>query len=671
LGEFQPRDLGALEKSVNDTAGKVSVLWTSFTLLGVYLAITTASITHRDLLLNTPIKMPVLGVDLPVSGYFMVAPIVYFVSHLYLCLQLARMAHKVDGFQQVLLRNVPLTSDRRYARLRLDNFPFVQLLAHGDDAVFSDFRATTVAICWMTGTLAPLLVLGQLLLAYLPNHGAALTWLHRACVLLDLALAWAIWATLLGRRPGRWPLTWQALAMTGSLAVVAFVCALAVFPSERLYDNPVRGVLDSAYARLDRDKSTLTQALFEGDVDSATGGSTSLFSNRLVLPDADFHEDGRSGAPIKPVTLRKRDLREAIFRRADLRRIDFTGADLIGASFSGADLRGAVFDCTDLESIRGYRDAQRARKCTKLQTADFSRAKLQGALFYTADLRGADFLQAALQGAFIIGGDLRATDFSSATLQGARLVGVDLTAARFYGANLMAVDFRGSTLNGAFFDLVELQGADLNWLRVSEADFFEANFYRTRVSRDFFPRSTVRYSKASAVVRPYVATTAINARPHPRDLSRQADYEDLVADALEGVEDKATLEMVRERLGVLAPDRRPDTSDRRGWIVLGAGDASNIVDTPQARDEERLKHQAELISRLACNEASAPYILRGIINNGRISMLLTESGDWNPPLRSDTCPTAKRLSADDRRRLAEVQAERRQLAAAQAKHRRR
>ena len=659
MGEFHPRDLGALEKAVNDTAGKVSVLWTSFTLLGVYLAITTASITHRDLLLNTPIKMPVLGVDLPVNGYFMVAPIVYFVSHLYLCLQLARMAHKVDGFQQVLLQNVPLTSDRRYVRLRLDNFPFVQLLARGDDAVFSGFRAATVAICWLTGTLAPLLVLGQLLLAYLPNHGAALTWLHRACVLLDLALAWTIWATLLGRRSGRGARTWQALAMGGSLAAVVFVCALAVFPSERLYDNPVRGLLDGAYAHLDRDKSTLTQALFEGDIDSATGGSTSLFSNRLVLPYADFHEDGPSGAPLKPVTLRKRDLREAIFRRSDLREVDFTGADLIGASFAGADLRGAVFDCTGVESARGHRDAQHARKCTKLQTADFSNARLQGAFFYKADLRGADFVQAALQGAFILGADLRATIFSRATLQGANLVGLDLTAARFDGANLMAADFQASVLNGAFFDRVELQGADLNGAYVSGAYFFEANFYRAKVSRGFFAQSLVRYSEASAEVGSNIATTAIRAGPRPRDLSRQADYDLLVADALVGVEDKATLEMVRERLGVLAPNRRPNRSYPEDSIVLGTRVAANMVPPPRARDQAFFKQQPELIGRLACDEASAPYLLRGLINNGQINLLLTENGDWSRSLRPDACPAAKRLSADDRRLLAAAQADRR------------
>src|SRR5215218_6211579 len=53
-------DLGALEKALNDAAGKASVLWTTFVTFELYLAIAFGAVTHRDLFLETPVKLPIL-----------------------------------------------------------------------------------------------------------------------------------------------------------------------------------------------------------------------------------------------------------------------------------------------------------------------------------------------------------------------------------------------------------------------------------------------------------------------------------------------------------------------------------------------------------------------------------------------------------------------------------
>ncbi len=59
------KDLGALEKVLNDAAGKASVLWTTFVTFELYLAIAFGSVKHRNLFLGTPVKLPILNVDLP------------------------------------------------------------------------------------------------------------------------------------------------------------------------------------------------------------------------------------------------------------------------------------------------------------------------------------------------------------------------------------------------------------------------------------------------------------------------------------------------------------------------------------------------------------------------------------------------------------------------------
>jgi hypothetical protein len=65
-----PKDVAELQKALNDTAGKASVLWTTFITFQLYLAIAFGSVTHRDLFLEAPIKLPLLNVDLPLVGFF-------------------------------------------------------------------------------------------------------------------------------------------------------------------------------------------------------------------------------------------------------------------------------------------------------------------------------------------------------------------------------------------------------------------------------------------------------------------------------------------------------------------------------------------------------------------------------------------------------------------------
>ena len=60
---IDPKDLNELQRALNDAAGKASVLWTTFVIFQLYLAIAFGSVTHLDLFLEKPIKLPLLNVD--------------------------------------------------------------------------------------------------------------------------------------------------------------------------------------------------------------------------------------------------------------------------------------------------------------------------------------------------------------------------------------------------------------------------------------------------------------------------------------------------------------------------------------------------------------------------------------------------------------------------------
>ena len=83
LMSIDPKDIGKLQRALNDAASKASVLWTTFITFELYLMIAFGSVKHRDLFLETRVKLPLLNVDLPLIGFFVVAPTVLVILGAY------------------------------------------------------------------------------------------------------------------------------------------------------------------------------------------------------------------------------------------------------------------------------------------------------------------------------------------------------------------------------------------------------------------------------------------------------------------------------------------------------------------------------------------------------------------------------------------------------------
>jgi hypothetical protein len=88
-----------------------------------------------------------------------------------------------------------------------------------------------------------------------------------------------------------------------------------------------------------------TAALFEGEVDTATGKRSSLFQRNLVVIDEDLVKDQGLASGEASLSLRYRDLRYARLNRSDLKQADMTCADLKGAGLAGTVLTGARRGC--------------------------------------------------------------------------------------------------------------------------------------------------------------------------------------------------------------------------------------------------------------------------------------------------------------------------------------
>src|SRR5262245_7629487 len=88
----------SLLDAVNAAAQRSTTLWLLCLGLMAYLALTLASLTHRDLLLDTGILLPLLQVRIDLARFFVAAPAVFAFLHLMLVAHFALLARKTLEF---------------------------------------------------------------------------------------------------------------------------------------------------------------------------------------------------------------------------------------------------------------------------------------------------------------------------------------------------------------------------------------------------------------------------------------------------------------------------------------------------------------------------------------------------------------------------------------------
>jgi uncharacterized protein YjbI with pentapeptide repeats len=656
--------LSALEKAVNDSAGKAGVLWTSFITLGTYLLIATGSVTHRSLFLNSAIKLPVLGVELPVTGYFFVAPIIFLIFHFYLLLQFEGLSEKVVDYNLVLNETLKAGVDRRRARWRLDDFPFLQFLAGVRERRTGIAGQLQILISWITIVLFPTVVLLQLQIAFLPYHSELITWLHRACLILDLALIWFFWHAFRrnSERSRRRRVVVAIVETVGTLLVLIFSLALATFPGEAMYRNAVATAVDTAVSFIFRDQAvSASRYFFEGDVDGVTGQPASLFANRIILPGERFHDETKKTEV--SVSLRGRNLRGAILQRTDLSFADFTGAVLVEASFAGAKLQRARFGCAvslplKAEGLFTWNDLCDKRRAADLRGVDFSDAELHGAFFNDAKLRGAYFLRTMMQGVSADDADLSGASFSYARLEGSSFVDAILAGALFFDTQMQGADLGNADLSNVTLLRTQLQGARLLGTNLTNAKLSGTNLYRSFVE--------IARHQNTIFLPVYTGPTFPPPQRHPtrhqpdgpsstKPLDAK-DYQMLVSRAQEHIRIDEVRQIVAARLLPLDPS----TKAADGQLVTD----KPVISGPEVNGRVRAK-RAQALANMMCEGDGAPYVARRLISDDRIWDMINKSvGPTEDPalrtialLRARECPGAINLDVNDLTELARIERE--------------
>jgi len=89
-----------------------------------FVIVTIASLTHKDLLLNTPVVLPFMEVQIPLLRFFIFAPIFVLVVHALALLQHVMLRGTIKAFNETL-SDAPNRDDP--LRLELSSYFFVQV----------------------------------------------------------------------------------------------------------------------------------------------------------------------------------------------------------------------------------------------------------------------------------------------------------------------------------------------------------------------------------------------------------------------------------------------------------------------------------------------------------------------------------------------------------------
>jgi hypothetical protein len=120
-----------LQAAADTASAHIRNVYLTFLLFGLYLAIIFGATTHEQLLRAGPVTLPLLNVDLPLLGFYWVAPALFVLLHLNLLLQLYLLSGKLHRLDQAIRppgSEKHETEAQQDRRAQLYPFPFTHML---------------------------------------------------------------------------------------------------------------------------------------------------------------------------------------------------------------------------------------------------------------------------------------------------------------------------------------------------------------------------------------------------------------------------------------------------------------------------------------------------------------------------------------------------------------
>jgi uncharacterized protein YjbI with pentapeptide repeats len=482
--------LESLLKEADSASRHVNTVHLTFLLFVAYVLVTIASTSHEQLLRIDPVSLPLLDVEVPILGFYVVVPWLVILLHFNLLLQLYLLSRKLFVLQSGL--DDPAGTSLDEYRVQLFSFPFTNMLVGHHRRLIHVLLAVMVTVTFIV---VPLVALLGAQVAFLPFHSTRITVLQRLAVHLDLLMLWILWPMIV--MPSGGLLDWWRAAIgwlrSGATAVVAATRwarkrappTRVARPSDAPRLAPGAGIRAPWLAGLGLGSLATIIVSF---LTAVVPGEPLERWIANVLPERWIIRGGSCPQGCWAVTHRVFDSWESPFPR----NLRLANAVLINGEPPPAALDKLRRRPLGLRHVVGIRDfvlPERRELLEQLRGLDLTNRDLR-----FADLRGAVLVKADLRGADFTGADLRGADLSAANLipfdtrLGERCLSRPLPPPLFVEDGMLEAPACRSTLSKAnvstaLLPWAHLDHSDLRESDLSRALLVEARFYRAVLDR--------------------------------------------------------------------------------------------------------------------------------------------------------------------------------------------
>jgi len=608
----EPKSVDSLEpflNAVNDASNRARNMWLGFIGLLAYLFVAIAGVEHKDLLLDSSVKLPIVNVDIPLFAFFLFGPFLLVFIHFGLLMQHVSLSRTLREFNKLINEFVVEGVDgaRAYEaadhpiRQRLHSYSISQYVCGPRTG-----RIITLGhwlMGWLTINLLPIAILIFFQVQFLAYHSEGVTWMHRLAIFLDLA-ALIFVGSFIDRPSDKYSellrYNWKErkirsiIIVFGALLVLFISLGIATVPNERLdkiFGNTGFLATDADW-RVDKYEGRFeevqlprsgrkvfwpTACFFEQH--PSCWRFIRWFRRNLIVTDIDFVANGNWKPGEVSVTLRNRNLDYAWFDRSDLRGVDLEHASLRNTWLIEAILDHGRLNRANMEGAILWK--------TSAKEADLHVVDLKGAVLHRAKLQRADLRGARLQGADLSRASLQGARLWAARLQGATLDAADLRGALLVSANLIGASLRNALLLGADLPLTKLHAANLQGADLRGADMKNSVVWLT-------------------IPPPEDRLDAV----YPRVQILQAPNYTILSE-LESLLPKFSDSNVRNRVERRLANILHSQNTADYWSSLRHNNFWRRV-IKEASSEHDISSHVEFLFRMACDDGSETFVSRGI-----------------------------------------------------------
>ncbi len=512
-------------QSVENSSGTNRNLSLFFVAFLFYIAISIASTT--DLMLFMPdsfLELPIIGINLPLKGFYIVAPFLILIFHYYLLVNLEFHCIK-------LLQLSKETEDEDAITLHPFIINYLIAIKPGTRRKILKF------VIRISAFYLPLLILFYILFRFADYQSYLISSMHLICILLDLYLIYSqtssimkvftlkdiplakkadfsykflLWKLRLLNKLSRKKkfgtriyayykngIKYQfenLIIFSGTIYYIWFVLTitgcfgkLSGFWSLLEYTFPKISIENEVLVKYPEQKKIL-------QTDWLTLSKEEKLSKYTSVAGIDLTDRNLMYCNLSNCIMINAKLENSNFDYAKLDNIVLTGSRLSNTNFNFASLCFSDFsgstgegDFIDADlSVSNFSN-------TKLQ-CDFIRAFLGGAIFDTADLNNSRFTHAELSRVKILNSKLFAIHFIGANMDGAEIRNCKIESCEFIGTCLKSSIINNDTINESNFDGADLSSSDLSNTVLNTTTFKGAIFTSNEMSNTVVCDSSFAYS---------------------------------------------------------------------------------------------------------------------------------------------------------------------------------